>query len=196
MKPNKLRLLLRRTRELDALSSSKRTDLLEYRWLSAHIRGVYSAEQVAEVAAHGRKLGLNDKQIVDLLETGSIAKPSKKKEPLSVEELKTQMSTWVLVLKPSGRPILFDTAEQFVQFKARLVELLDKCKVPRGRIVVQGSPLRTTKAKDVDIGMFVSDGEFAAYAEQCRRGTLSRAGPRAAAEFVDQLNDSVARVHP
>jgi hypothetical protein len=192
MKPKDIRTLLRRTRELDALSGSKRTDLLEYRWLSAQIRGVYTADQVAEVTAHGRKLGLNDKQIVDLLETGSISKPSKKKEPLSVEELKTQMSAWVLVVKPSGRPILFDTAEQFAQFKAKLLGLLERYKVPRGRMVVQGSSLRTSRAADVDIGIFVSDEEFAAYAKQCRRGILSRASnPQVAANIVEKLQGYV-----
>jgi hypothetical protein len=152
------------------------TGLLKIEELSDQIRGVYNATQIEEIAAHGKALGFTDDQIKDFLEMGSIAKPGKQppKLPLTPDQLKEQMDNWVNVVKPRGFPFLFENAEKFETFKSQLKGLLSKYDVPSGKIYVQGSSLRTAKAKDVDVAIFVSDGDFAKYAERCREGIRTR----------------------
>src|SRR5262249_30316215 len=172
-----------------------RTGLLKYGELSEQIRGVYNAHQVEEIAAHGKSLGLSEKEITDFLEMASIAKPGKKppKIPLTSEELKQQMENWVNVIKPRGYPYLFESAESFGRFKSELKGVLKKFGVPDGDIVVQGSSLRTAKAKDVDVAIFLSDEEFAKYAQKCRDGLLSRAGEKARDRLVADLDKQIKR---
>lgn len=138
---------------------------------------------------------MNDKQISDFLEMGSISKPSRNppKSPLSPEKLKQQMSNWANVIRPREYPYLFKNAEAFKQFKSLMRGLLGKYRVLEGKIVVQGSSLRTPNAKDVDVAVFVSDEVFAQYAQRCRDGIDTRASNRAKKKLLANLEREIER---
>jgi hypothetical protein len=187
--PEELALLKRAFAEGAAKS---RTGLLEYSSLSAQIRGVYSAEEVEQVAVQGRLLGMDDRQITDFLEMGSIQKPWKAKKALRPEEIRAQMETWTKVVKPRGYPLLFESAESFERFEGQLKELIKRYQLPDGRVVVQGSSLRTPAARDVDVAVFVSDDAFSAYAARCRQGVLARVRlPETAQKMLTELQGYV-----
>ena len=60
--------------------------------------------------------------------------------------------------------------------------------------MVQGSSLRTPKAKDVDVALFVSDKDFEAYAERCKKGITARVqNPKAAQKMLKQIDGYVAK---
>lgn len=171
-----------------------RTGLLKYEELSPNIRRVFTAEQVEEVAEHGKLLGYSDKEIGDFLEMGAISKPGKKppKVPLTPDEIKAQMANYANVVKPRGYPYLFESLEKFESFKSDLKGLLKKYDVPEGEVILQGSALRTPAAKDVDVAVFLSDDVFAKYAQKCRDGLLSRVGEKARANLLEQLDGQIA----
>jgi LysM repeat protein len=164
-----------RKRIQKALSLGKKKRLLEYEKLAERIRKVYSAADFEKVLAHAEKLAFKEKELRDFLEMGIIAKPWKKppKVPLTVEELMAQMETWTKVIKPRGYPFLFSTLEEFNQFRAKLMKLLKKYNLPKGRVVIQGSALRSPLAKDLDIAIFVSDKVFAKYLAACKKGIVA-----------------------
>jgi hypothetical protein len=163
--------------------------LLTYGELSDKIRGVYTAEEVEAIAAQGRALGMTDRQITDFLEMGAIAKPAKGKAPLTPGQLEEQMTNWITEIRPRGYPYLFESAEAFESFKSELKALLNKYGVPEGKIELQGSALRTAKAKDVDVAIFVSDDVFEKYAQRCADGIKRRANPDARDNLLSQLNE-------
>jgi len=162
-----------------------RGGLLDYGRLSAQIRGVYTAEQVDQVAARGLQMGLTDAQITDFLEMGSIAKTTRTPPTLSPEDVVQQMQNWVTEVRPRGFPYLFTSRAQLDEFTTNLRGLITKYEVPQGRVVLQGSSLRTPSARDIDIAIFVSDTEFAQYAARCEAGLLRRTGPRARERIVE-----------
>jgi hypothetical protein len=139
---------------------------------------------------------MNDEQIRDFLEMGSISKPNKKppKLPLTPAQLKEQMDNWKGVVEPRQYPHHFDDKETFDRFGDDVNALVGQFRMPPGKLVVQGSSLRNPQAKDVDVALFVSDADFDAYAAQCRKGILARAAnPQAAQSIVQQLDDYAAR---
>jgi hypothetical protein len=150
--------------------------------------------KVEDIAQHGKLLGYSDKEITDFLEMGSIAKPMKKppKVPLSPDEIKQQMQNWLQVVKPRGYPYLFESLEQFENFKSAFKEVTKKFGVPDGNVYIQGSSLRTPAAKDVDVAIFVKDDVFAQYAQKCREGLESRVRlPEARNKLVKELDEQI-----
>lgn len=147
----------------------------KYGRLSRRIRQAYSAAEVDDIAAHGRRLGLDDKQITDFLEMGAISKPSKRppKDPLTAQELKKHMDGWAEV-RGRGYPYRFNDLRQFKRLVPELGHLRQKYQLPRGKLVVQGSSLRTPAAKDIDIALLISDQDFTAFVGKCRSGILER----------------------
>ncbi|MBZ4418525.1 hypothetical protein [Myxococcus sp. RHSTA-1-4] len=140
---------------------------LKYESLSEGIRNTYSAEEVAQVANHGRSLGLNDQQIADFLEVGAIKKSKNKPVP-SAEDLQQQMTNWKTEIEPRGFPYKFESKEQLAEFQQKIKELSERYGLPEGSMVIQGSSLRTPEAKDVDVAIFVSDEVFDAFAQRSR----------------------------
>jgi LysM repeat protein len=161
-------------RKVVALTRKKR--LLEYEKLSEKIRKVYSKAEFEKIVTRAEKLKLKEKELLDFLEMAVISKPSKKppKVPLTTEELIKQMDNWTQVIRRRGYPYLFDSLAQFKQFQTRLKKLLKKYGIPEGRMVVQGSALRTPNAKDIDIAIFVADDVFEAFVSRCEAGIIRR----------------------
>jgi hypothetical protein len=102
------------------------------------------------------------------------------------------MANWANVVKPRGYPYLFENLSRFEEFKGAVQTLVKKYGLPKGDLVLQGSSLRTPLAKDVDIALFLSDADFAKYAEQCRAGLLSRVGEKARANLLEMLDKQIA----
>ncbi|HYR06273.1 MAG TPA: hypothetical protein VEQ60_00800, partial [Longimicrobium sp.] len=179
----------------EGVERSRRGGLLEYPSLSQQIRGVYTAEQVDQIATRGKQLGLADEQITDFLEMGSIAKPNRRppKLPLTPAQVMDQMQNWRTVIQPRGYPYLFDSLQQFQAFRDQLRFLIRRHGVPDGRLVLQGSALRNPLARDVDVAIFVSDEVFAQYAARCRAGIQQRTGQRAVARILEQFDYNVER---
>jgi hypothetical protein len=92
-----------------------------------------------------------------------------------------------------GYPYLFESAESYARFRAEAESLVKRFNLPEGELVVQGSAWRTPAAKDVDVALFVSDEQFAAYAERCRQGIRDRATAAAGGRVVKNLDAYVDR---
>src|SRR5205814_1826927 len=107
-----------------------------------------------------------------------------------------QMSTWVHVVRPRKFPYWFPDFDTFRRFRNKVLELARRYKLPAGRIVIQGSSLRTPQAKDVDVAIFVTEEEFQRYAEQCREGIRRRSGKslKAAAKTAGQKEKVLNKV--
>ncbi len=158
------------------VSLTKKKRLLEYEKLAEKIRKVYSKAEFEKILVRAEKLKLEERQLLDFLEMAVISKPWKKppKVPLSTKELIEQMDNWTQIIRKRGYPFLFDNLAQFKKFQTRLKKLLKKYGIPEGRMVVQGSALRSRNAKDIDIAIFVTDEVFEAFVARCEAGILSR----------------------
>jgi hypothetical protein len=107
---------------------------------------------------------------------------------MTPKELQKQMESWVKVIQPRGYPYHFDSLRRFQQFQKQLKLLLVKYDIPDGRMVIQGSSLRTSAAKDIDVAIFIPDEAFAKFAARCSRGIAARAqNPHAARKILKDL---------
>ncbi len=170
------------------------TGFIDPSTLSRTARAVYSVDEIDQVAAHGHALGLSDDQIRGFLDQGSLARPKKvpPRGPMTPEEMRRQMSNWAGEVRPRGFPYLFDDLASFHRFRDELHSLLRQYQVPEGRVVVQGSSLRTPTAADVDIAIVVPDEVFDAYADTARAGIRARASRRAVPGLIETLDGHVA----
>jgi hypothetical protein len=75
LSPDELRSL---KRVFDEGVTKSKTGLLNYKNLSHKARSVYSVEEIEDIAAQGKLLGISDDEIYDFLEAGAIAGASKK----------------------------------------------------------------------------------------------------------------------
>lgn len=116
----------------------------------------YTADEVEGMVAEGRRLGLDDATIEDLMFVGS-----RNDKPRTARELTEQMRSYVEVVRPRGYPYRFESEEQFAQFSSELRAGLREIGVPDTDVVVQGSSLRTPSAGDVDVVVLLSDAEYA-----------------------------------
>lgn len=160
--------------------------------LDDQARAKYSDGELDDILAHGRSLGLTPEESADFATAGGIGKPVSAKYPLgrdriAPEDLKQQMDNWATEVKPRGYPYLFESKEQFHEFGSRLNDLGEKFGLPKGRVLVQGSSLRSPGAKDVDIAVVVPDKEFDDYAARCAKGIAARARPRNTAGLLSDL---------
>ena len=141
-----------------------RTGLLKYEELSPNIKNVFTAQQVEEVAEHGKLLGYSDEEIGDFLEMGAIPKPNKKppKVPLTPDE-ESRRRWAILPASSSQEGYLFDSLEvRELQVQPEgTLEQVPACR--REKLFLQGSALRSPAAKDVDVAIFVADDVFAKY---------------------------------
>lgn len=132
----------------------------------------YTEEDLDRLTAAGQHLGLDDKTVEDLIYIGS-RNDIKYRDPpetgpevaipkrLSAEALEAQMVEWAKVVKPRGYPHRFKSKEEYQRFSDRLIDEVTKAGLPAGDIRVQGSSLRKTEAKDVDIVVFITKDKFA-----------------------------------
>jgi hypothetical protein len=160
--------------------------------MDEQVRGKYSDAELDDLLAHGRSLGLTPEEAADFAEAGAIPKKVSANYPegrdrIPPEDLKQQMDNWANEVAPRGYPYLFSSKEQFQQVIGKLDALSQQFGLPGGKMLVQGSSLRTPAAKDVDVALIVPDNEFDAYAAKCAEGITARARPRNQAGLLNDL---------
>jgi hypothetical protein len=158
--------------DLDRLKSS----------LDDATRSKYSDAELDDLLAHGKSLGLTPDESADFATAGAIRKPVSAKYPLGrdripPDDLRQQMDNWATEVRTRGYPYLFESAQQFHEFGNELDGLGESFGLPKGKMLVQGSSLRSPAAKDVDIAVVVPDEEFDNYLARCADGIESRAQP-------------------
>ena len=116
---------------------------------------IYSDTEINNLIHEGRKLGLDDATIEDLIFIGS-----RRAKPMTTSELLSQMDNYVNTVGKRGFPYRFDNLEQYTQFKTDLIGGLDNIQLPIDDVRIQGSSLRTPNAKDLDIAIFIDDADF------------------------------------
>ncbi|WP_428268579.1 annexin [Haliangium sp.] len=124
----------------------------------------YSDDQIRRLIDEGRARGLDDKTIEDWIFVGARKDKPKGgevvKKHLGPDEVVEQMDNYVNDVALRGYPYLFESMEQFTAFKNDLRELLRSAGVPADDVRIQGSALRNPEARDIDVGVFLSDEAF------------------------------------
>ncbi|WP_157106205.1 toxin glutamine deamidase domain-containing protein [Nocardia sienata] len=164
-------------RTADGLPSSHRSIAEEIRQrISQQPEGfqlTYTGRELDTLIAHGRNLGLSDREVVNLIQTGSrIAKP------IEAGNLARQMEAWVNTVSERGYPYKFEGADHFNRFTRDFHRALDNAGLSEYNAFIQGSSLRTPEANDVDFAVFIERDRFNAL-------LVERYDGRAAARATD-----------
>ncbi|MFI6366774.1 hypothetical protein ACIBG0_28950 [Nocardia sp. NPDC050630] len=115
----------------------------------------YSDRELSALVEQGRQLGLSDRSIADLIQTGSrIAKP------VTADTLARHMDNWANVVSERGYPYRFDSAEHFNAFARDFHEALHRAGLGDLDPYIQGSALRKPEAKDVDFALVIDRDRF------------------------------------
>ncbi|ATL71808.1 hypothetical protein CRH09_15525 [Nocardia terpenica] len=115
----------------------------------------YSDTELRALVEQGRRLGIDDRGITDLIQVGSrIAKP------ITADTLARHMDNWVNVVSERGYPYRFDSADHFNAFARDFHEALEKAGLGDLDPFIQGSALRKPEAKDVDFALTVDRDRF------------------------------------
>ncbi|WP_169812352.1 hypothetical protein, partial [Nocardia gamkensis] len=115
----------------------------------------YSERDLNALIEHGRRLGLDDRGIADLIHIGSrIAKP------ITPDLLAQNMENWANVVSDRGYPYRFDDAGRFNAFARDLDRILHDAGFGDHGVFVQGSALRSPQANDVDIAVVIDRDRF------------------------------------
>jgi hypothetical protein len=138
----------------------------------------WSEEDAHRVVAEGRKLGLGDQQIKDLIriaqrkdQVGELGKVSKK--AFTAPEMIQQMHNYVEVVLPQGHPYRISSKEQFAELGNDLRSAAARSGLPIDDIRIQGSALRNPDAKDIDIAILIDDRSFDAQLIKTFEGNVS-----------------------
>jgi|GEM_PF-3100478 len=115
----------------------------------------YSDQEILDLLSRGEELGLSRKTIEDFIFVGS-----KFDKGRSAAEMMQQMGNFKEVIEPRGYPYLFKGRAQFETFKSKVNDLCEEFGLPTGDIRMQGSSLRTPKAKDIDVVVVLNQKEF------------------------------------
>jgi hypothetical protein len=115
----------------------------------------YSDKEIDNIVQQGRRLGIDDATIEDLIFVGS-----RNDKPITATDLVTQMDNYVNVVNKRGYPYKFTSLDQFEAFKGDLKSSLSNTGVSMSDVRIQGSSLRNPNANDVDIAVFIDNAEF------------------------------------
>ncbi|KZM69173.1 hypothetical protein [Nocardia terpenica] len=122
---------------------------------NAKFRLEYSDSEMRSLVEEGRRLGIDDHTIEEFLKVGS-----RDAKRIGADELATQMHNYVEVVQERGYPYKFTDATDYESFRRDLIDGLERADIPTDDVVVQGSSLRTPRAGDVDLAVFVGRDEF------------------------------------
>ncbi|MET8877010.1 hypothetical protein [Nocardia sp. NPDC004604] len=115
----------------------------------------YNDRELNALVEQGRQLGLSDRSIADLIQTGSrIAKP------VTADTLARHMDNWANVVSQRGYPYRFDSTEHFNAFARDFHEALHRAGLGDLDPYIQGSALRKPEAKDVDFAIVIDRDRF------------------------------------
>lgn len=115
----------------------------------------YSDSEMRSLVEQGRRLGIDDHTIEEFLKVGS-----RDAKRIGADELANQMHNYVEVVQERGYPYKFTDATDYENFRRDLIDGLERANIPTDDVVVQGSSLRTPRAGDVDLAVFVGRDEF------------------------------------
>jgi hypothetical protein len=121
---------------------------------SGTFRLTYTAAELDAIFRRGRELGLSDRMIEDMIYTGS-----REAKRISAVELMQQMENYNAV-RGRGYPYRFRDLAEFQRFSDDLIAAVRQAGLPTSDIRIQGSSLRTPRAADVDIAVFVEESLF------------------------------------
>ncbi len=115
----------------------------------------YSERDLNNLIEHGRRLGIDDRGIADLIHIGSrLAKP------ITADVLAQHMENWADVVSDRGYPYRFEDAGHFNAFARDLDRILHDAGFGDHGIFVQGSALRSPQANDIDIAVVIDRDRF------------------------------------
>lgn len=125
----------------------------------------WSDDDALRVVAEGRKLGLTDRQIHDLMriaqrkdrieDNGTVTR-----KQISPDEMIRQMRNYVNEVLSRGYPYRIRDKDQFAQFSAQIKAAVEAAGLPSGDVRIQGSVLRKDTAPDIDVAVLVDDRAF------------------------------------
>ncbi|MBL3658568.1 fibronectin type III domain-containing protein [Fulvivirga sediminis] len=121
----------------------------------------YTEDEFIQLARKAGELGLDAKTTDDFIRIGDI-------KDFNSSELILQMDNWVSVVNKRGYPYGFNTLGDFNIFKSKVTSLLDQVGINTYDIRVQGSSLRKTTPKDIDIAIFLQQTDFNKIVENIR----------------------------
>ncbi len=111
----------------------------------------YSIEEALRLKKHLDRLNKSH-QFDDLMELAAV-------KGIDIDELLKMVGISVDVEK-RDYPNPFESKQEFIDFKARVTALVRKWNLPTHDIRIQGSALRKTQPKDVDIAVMVDETTF------------------------------------
>lgn len=152
--------------------------------------------QMRTLFDRGKRLGLDDRTIADLLFIAG-----RREKPITSEGLLTQMNNWVKVVNPRGFPYRFELLERFKEFSAELIGGLAGIGLSTNNVRIQGSSLRNPAARDIDVAVMLGNepfndllvASFQAIARKSDRSTFLR---RESHDAMLQLADTILNRHP
>jgi hypothetical protein len=115
----------------------------------------YTDTELSSITQKGKALGLDNKTIEDMIFVGS-----RESKRINSDELMAQMGNWSKTIKQRGFPYRFESLDDFKKFNQDLTNGLNKAGISADDVAIQGSSLRTPKANDVDISVFVDEAKF------------------------------------
>ncbi|WP_026904655.1 hypothetical protein [Pedobacter glucosidilyticus] len=117
-----------------------------------------------QIIANGFSSGLIYDELEGLLaisyRKGKLVNGAYINKQISTENLITQTTTWATVIKPRKYPFKFNNLSEFNQFKNEMTDLIEDFGIPATDVRIQGSSLRTSLSKDVDIAIFIDEKQL------------------------------------
>ncbi|WP_228819031.1 hypothetical protein [Nocardia transvalensis] len=115
----------------------------------------YTDKEIRALIDQGQRLGLTDRNIADLLHTGS-----RIKKPIAADNLTRQMHNWAKIVAERGYPYRFENSDHFNMFATDLERALREVGLGDVDPFIQGSSLRKPEADDVDFAIAIDRDRF------------------------------------
>ncbi|WP_146210118.1 hypothetical protein [Vitiosangium sp. GDMCC 1.1324] len=116
----------------------------------------YTDKELGEITDLGKKLGMSDREVENLIYAGS-----RNAKRIDAPELKQQMENYANIVTKRGYPYRFESKEQFQAFSKDLLQGLKAKGFPNNDVRIQGSSLRKPTAGDVDVSILANKNDFA-----------------------------------
>ncbi|WP_157172227.1 toxin glutamine deamidase domain-containing protein [Nocardia pneumoniae] len=115
----------------------------------------YNNRELNALIEHGRRLGIDDRGIANLIQIGSrLAKP------ITADVLAQHMENWANVVSDRGYPYRFENDGHFNAFARDLDRIIHDAGFGDHGVFIQGSSLRSPHANDIDIAVVIDRDRF------------------------------------
>lgn len=119
---------------------------------------IHTSQQIDNFIDLGFEKGISNDEILGLLYISC-----RKEKPIQYNDLVSQMTNWATFIKPRKFPYGFTNIENYNIFKNKLINTLDEFEIPINDVRIQGSSLRNSGAKDIDVAIFATEKDFYEY---------------------------------